>query len=132
MSLSGWKYVGAGGLGAASDAVYLWKFLPYGIRERYPPVLPVWTLPCFLFAIPWILTLARTRNRFRVPLATLLGFLMAHIALIVVDCWHDPTNHNLFPFELAFICLATAPAFMAAALNSLTRPMRPELNTREP
>jgi hypothetical protein len=115
-----WKCAVAVAMGIVFDAVYFWQFLPYAIRDTHGPILPLWTLPCFTFTVALVLTFARTRHRFWIPSA-ILGFLTAHICLIVADCWHDPTNHNLFPFELAIICIVTAPAFIATGLNTALR-----------
>ena len=43
------------------------------------------------------------QHRILIPFALLGGFLAPHAVLVVVDCWHDPTNHNLLPFEVAIV-----------------------------
>jgi hypothetical protein len=45
-------------------------------------------------------TLRSWQRAWRIP-ASLPGLALAYVILrIVVDVWHDPTTHNLWPFEL--------------------------------
>lgn len=101
-------------------AIFFWKFLPYDVRDR-SDLLPWWTLPCLTFLVALLLTWPRAQHRILIPFALLGGFLAPHAVLVVVDCWHDPTNHNLLPFEVAIVIAATLPAFIATGLSMALR-----------
>ena len=119
MSWQAWRYVVAAVLGAALDALFLWKFLPYSIRDQHEGLLPFWALPALTLIAGFVLTLGKRNHRQLVAAALLGGFLAAHAFLIVADCWTDPTNHNLWPFEFVMIVVLTAPAFGGAAVSAL-------------
>ena len=120
MSSQAWRYAVAAVVGAALDALFVWKFLPYSIRDQHEGLLPDWALPVLTLIAGFVLTLGK-RDHWLVPVALLGGFFAAESFLIVADCWNDPTNHNLWPFEFVIIVVLTAPAFLGAAVNALLR-----------
>jgi hypothetical protein len=126
MSSKAWQNPVAFVTGAAFDAVFFWQFSSYSARGGlYPSVyLPWWSLPVLAFTAGFVLTLGRTHHRLLMPVALLGGFCIANACLIVADCWKDPTNHNLWPFEFVEIAVLTAPAFLGTALNALLQRRR--------
>jgi hypothetical protein len=55
-----------------------------------------------------------------IPLAILLGMVVAHTTSLVPDVIVDPTSHNLWPFEYLFWGFAIAvPAFIGSILARL-------------
>lgn len=126
MSPKAWQYPAAFATGAAFDAVFFWRFQPYSMRGDFgQSVLPPWwSLPILAFTAGLILTRGRTHNRLLVPVSLVGGFFVANACLIVADCCHDPTNHNLWPFEFVMIAVLTAPAFLGAAFNALLQRRR--------
>ncbi len=116
MKLPNWRYLLAGLIGVAFDVIFFWR-LPYSQREspQHPAALPLYALPVLAFVLGLFVTLG-AQKRQMVPLSMLAGFSAANVVLIIADCWHDPTNHNLWPFEFLIILVLTAPAFLGAAL----------------
>jgi hypothetical protein len=88
------------------------------MRDQHDLLQP-WALPALTFIAGFVLTLGKRDHRQLVPAALLGGFFAAHALLIVADCWNDPTNHNLWPFEFVILVVLTAPAFGGAAVNAL-------------
>lgn len=119
MSSREWRYAGAVFIGVMFDAVFLWKFRPYTAREHGPDLLPWYLLPVLAFLAGLLLTLGFDGKKRWIPVALLGGFFAANACLIVADCSADPTNHNLWPFEFVLIAVASAPAFLGAALSYL-------------
>jgi hypothetical protein len=95
MSWQAWRYAVAAVLGAALDALFFWKFLPYSIRDQHEGLLPFWALPALTLITGFVLTLGKTDHWQLVPAALFGGFFAAHAFLILADCWNDRTNHNL-------------------------------------
>ncbi len=118
----GWECAVAFVVGLLLNAVFLWKFLPYSVRERSPGLLPVWTLPLIATLATFVLTSINQRDRKSVPLALVAGMFVANACLIVVDCSADPTNHNLWPFEFVIIGFAAGvPALLGSWLSFVLR-----------
>ena len=107
------RYAIAALVGICFDILFFWRFLPYSQRLRGGP------------SGAWILLIALAAGFFIAarPLTTWLamfaGFTMANIVLIVVDCWKDPTNHNLWPLEIVMIGVLTAPSALGAILSKI-------------
>lgn len=116
--MSGWigKVAAAALTGTAMWAIFLWKLVPYAIRERHPALLPWWMMPLLAFLAAFLLSLGGDQHRLLIPAALVAGMVIPHIILIVVDCAQDPTNHNLWPFEFVFILVEMSPALLGPAL----------------
>jgi hypothetical protein len=124
MSSKEWRLAVAVMVGVFFDAVFFWRFLPYSARTSQHNVLPEFALPVLAFLAGLLLTLGMEGRKRLVPLAIVGGFFAANACLIVADCWGDPTNHNLWPFEFAIIVAATSPAFVGAGISRLIERMR--------
>jgi len=111
-------------IGVLFDAVFFWRFQPYSSRGH--DILPGFMLPVLALVAGLLLTLGMEGRKRLVPLAIVGGFFAANACLIVADCWNDPTNHNLWPFEFAIILVATSPAFLGAGVSALVERMRKE------
>jgi hypothetical protein len=75
-----------------------------------------------VFASGLLLGARRPTRVARWAFAIEAGFLFAVIARIIVDTSRDPTSHNLFPIEILFALVLTAPlAFVGAYLGLLVR-----------
>lgn len=119
MSQREWRLAGAVFVGVIFDAVFFWKFQPYSARERGHDLLPWYFLPILSFLTGLLLTLALEGKKRWIPVAMFVGFCAANACLIVADCFADPTNHNLWPFEFVMIALATLPALLGAGISAL-------------
>jgi hypothetical protein len=117
MSRREWRLASAVLIGVIFDAVFFWKFRPY--NSRGPDLLPWYFLPILAFVAGLLLTIAVEGKKRWIPVALLGGFCAANACLIVADCYADPTNHNLWPFEFVMIAVATAPAFLGAGISFL-------------
>jgi len=122
MSSKEWRLAMAVMIGVMFDAVFFWRFQPYSSRGR--DILPGFMLPVLALVAGLLLTLGMEGRKRVVPLAMLGGFFAANACLIVADCWNDPTNHNLWPFEFAIIVVATSPAFLGAGVSALIERVR--------
>jgi hypothetical protein len=114
-----WRLAGAVCMGVVFDAVFLWKFQPYSVREHGHDLLPAFMLPILAFVAGLLLTLGGEEKKRWVPVAMLGGLCAAHACLIVADCSADPTDHNLWPFEFVILAVAMAPAFPGAGVSAL-------------
>jgi hypothetical protein len=124
MSSKEWRLAVAVVIGVLFDAVFFWKFQPYSARGSRHDIVPEFALPVLAFLIGLLLSLGMEGRKRLVPLAIVGGFFAANACLIVADCWNDPTNHNLWPFEFAIILLAVSPAFLGAGFSALIERMR--------
>jgi len=122
MSSKEWRLAMAVMIGVMFDAVFFWRFQPYSSRGH--DILPGFMLPVLALVAGLLLTLGMEGRKRVVPLAMLGGFFAANACLIVADCWNDPTNHNLWPFEFAIIVVATSPAFLGAGVSALIERVR--------
>jgi hypothetical protein len=117
MSSLEWRCAIAVLVGFAFEVVFIWRFQPYSQRELHHAFLPLYALPILAFLAGFVLTLGLQQNRRYVAISLVAAFCGANICLIVVDCWNDPTNHNLWPFEFVLIFALTAPAFLGARVS---------------
>lgn len=124
MSSLEWRCAIAVIVGVFFDAIYFWRFLPYSQRNAMHGGLPYYTLPILAFIVGLGLTIGLEKRRRLIPIAFVGGFCAANAFLIVVDCWRDPTNHNLWPFEFLMIMVLTVPAFLGAGLSRLFERLR--------
>jgi hypothetical protein len=124
MSSKEWRLAVAVVIGVLFDAVFFWRFQPYSSRESHHDVLPWFARPILAFFVGLLLTLGMEGKKRLVPLALVGGFFAANACLIVTDCWSDPTNHNLWPFEFVMILAGTSPAFLGAGVSVLIERMR--------
>jgi hypothetical protein len=124
MSSKEWRLAVAVVIGVLFDAVFFWRFLPYSARNSHHDALPGFTLPVLAFIAGLLLSLGMEGRKRLVPLALVGGFFAANACLIVADCWDDPTNHNLWPFEFVIIVAMTAPAWLGAGISRLIERMR--------
>ncbi len=106
-------------VGVFFDAVYFWRFMPYSHRNATQGWLPYYTLPILAFTAGLALTIGLEKRRRLIPIALVGGFCAANAFLIIIDCWNDPTNHNLWPFEFLMIMVLTVPAFLGAGLSRI-------------
>jgi hypothetical protein len=116
MSSLEWRCAVAVVIGVIFEVVFIWRFLPYSVRESHHG-LPVYALPILSFLAGLVLTLGLEQKRRFVPISLVAGICASNACLIIVDCWSDPTNHNLWPFEFVMIFALTAPAFLGARLS---------------
>jgi len=107
------RYIIAALVGICFDVFFFWRFQPYSQRMRGGPS------GAWLFLIALAAGFFLAARPLRTWLAMFAGFTAANIVLIVVDCWKDPTNHNLWPFEILSIAVLTAPAALGALLSRL-------------
>jgi peptidoglycan/LPS O-acetylase OafA/YrhL len=124
MSSKEWRLAVAVVIGVLFDAVFYWRFQPYSSRNAGHDDVPGLALPAFAFLAGLLLTLGMEGRKRLVPLALVGGFFAANACLIVADCWNDPTNHNLWPFEFVIIVVMTAPAWLGAGISTLIERMR--------
>jgi hypothetical protein len=124
MSSKEWRLAVAVVIGVLFDAVFYWRFQPYSTRNSHHNVLPGFMLPVLAFIAGLLLSLGMEGRKRMVPLALVGGFFAANACLIVADCWDDPTNHNLWPFEFVIIVAMTAPAWLGAGISVLIERMR--------
>jgi hypothetical protein len=61
-------------------------------------------------------------GRYRLASCILGGLFVSNLVLIFVDCWSDPTNHNLAPFEFIEIAFLASPAYVGAGLAAAFGP----------
>jgi uncharacterized membrane protein YphA (DoxX/SURF4 family) len=120
MSSIEWRCAVAVFIGVVFDAIFFWRFLPYSARNSHLGVLvPLYLLPLLAFVAGIVLTIGLENRRRLIPIALVGGFCAANACLIIVDCWNDPTNHNLWPFEFLMIMVLTVPAFLGAGLGRI-------------
>ncbi len=113
-----YRYTASVGLGALVFVIYFWRLLPYSQRLR-PEHTPNWWAVLILMLIAgFALTVGIKQGRYRVCGCLTLTLLALNMVMIIIDCIADPSNHNLLPFELAWIVLLTAPAYVGAAIAS--------------
>jgi hypothetical protein len=124
MSSLEWRCAVAVIIGVAFDAIFFWRFLPYSLRTSHHLLLPIYTLPMLAFIAGVVLTIGLAKRRRLIPIALVGGFCAANACLIIVDCWNDPTNHNLWPFEFLMIMVLTVPAFLGAGLSPIFERLR--------
>jgi hypothetical protein len=124
MSSREWRLSAAVVIGVLFEAVFFWQFQPYSSRNSHHDILPEFMLPLLAFAAGLLLTLGMESRKRVVPLAMIGGFFAANACLIVADCWNDPTNHNLWPFEFVIIVAVTSPAFLGAGVSGLIQKIR--------
>ena len=124
MSSKEWRLAVAVMIGVLFDAVFYWRFQPYSARNPQHNMLPEFMLPVLAFAAGLLLTLGMEGRKRLVPLALVGGFFAANACLNVADCWSDPTNHNLWPFEFVIIVVMTSPVWLGAGISALIERMR--------
>jgi len=107
------RYAAAFVGGALANLCVLFRFLTYHERNNLPPsTFLLFAGVCFL--VGFGVTFGSAGSRFRIASCVLAGVCAAQMAVIVSDWQKDPTDHNLFPFELAYLCLAASPAYLGA------------------
>ncbi len=120
MGPSSGRYAAAFAAGALAYLLVLYRFLSYAERNRLPgSTLLVFAGVCFVTG--FFVTLGVTKSRYRLATCLLAGSCAAQVAIILLDWRQDPTNHNLLPFELAFLCLTASPAYFGAACSGVFR-----------
>jgi hypothetical protein len=124
MSSLEWRCAVAVVIGLVLEVVFIWRFLPYSQRNSHHILLPLYALPILAFAAGLALTLGMDQDRHFIPFSLVAGFCAANACLIIVDCWNNPTNHNLWPFEFLLIFVLTTPAFMGAGVSRLLHRLR--------
>ncbi len=83
--------------------------------------LDYWSaIPAAIWAIGLVVVAAGLKFWFRTPairtaLVTSGGLVIALLARIVVEVAIDPTDHNLWPFEVALAVIVSLPSALAGA-----------------
>ena len=106
--------------GVLTNILVLFRFLTYTQRNHLPAsTYIIFSGACFLagFAV----TLGVDRSSFRIATWLVAGVCAAQIGVIWLDCRDDPTNHNLFPFEMAYLCVLASPAYLGALASRVFR-----------
>jgi hypothetical protein len=106
--------------GVLANLLVLFRFLTYTQRNHQPvSTFVIFAGVCFLagFAV----TLGLSRVRFRVASWLLIGVCIAQMGVILLDWQKDPTDHNLFPFEMFYLCVLASPAYLGAFASSVLR-----------
>lgn len=109
-------------IGVALHLWFFYGFLPYSRRGQYHPS---WLLFMALAGLSgFAVTIGVEKGRFRLASWILGGLFVSNLLLIFVDCWSDPTNHNLAPFEFIVIAFLASPAYVGAGLAAAFGPGR--------
>ncbi len=106
--------------GVLANLLVLFRFLTYTERNNQPAsTFVIFAGVCFLsgFAI----TLGVSRSRLRIATWLIIGVCVAQMGVIWLDWQKDPTDHNLFPFEMIFLCVLASPAYLGAAASAAFR-----------
>ena len=86
----------------------------------------------FYFVLGLALGLAHPRRWWLLGFAVMLGAPILLGINILHDWRHDPTSHNLFPFEFLICGALSAPAFLGVLLGFLLRLLSKRLGRRTP
>lgn len=116
-SNSGMTYrcVASAVLGVVLFLIYFTPFLPYSQRVEHSPNLRPFLIIVLIGG--FLLSLGLAPRRFWiVPTCLLLTLVAGNAILIVGDTITGAVDHNLFPFEFAFITLMTIPAYFGALI----------------
>ena len=82
----------------------------------------IWVSGVLALIITWIASVLSGNKYLRIVLTVQGGFFIAYIIKIVEDLAHNPTDHNLLPFELIFVGLISiCTTFSGIALAWITR-----------
>lgn len=82
----------------------------------------IWVSGVLALIITWIASVLSGNKYLRIVLTVQGGFFIAYIIKIVEDLAHNPTDHNLLPFELIFVGLISiCTTFAGIALAWITR-----------
>ncbi|MEO8096275.1 MAG: hypothetical protein ABI811_01130 [Acidobacteriota bacterium] len=104
-------------VGAVLYMVIAYRFQTY--QQRNDASLDYLALAVAMLVAGLALALVAKQHFARVSTFLTLGVLAAHIVIIFVDTYEDPTNHNLFPFELIMFALISSPAYLGAGIAKL-------------
>jgi hypothetical protein len=105
---------------AAGAIVYgatLYRFLSYAERNRLSPDSYL-AFAALILIVGFLVSLG-VGSRYRTTGYVILGVWAAHALVIAVDLRADPTDHNLFPFEFAFLGVFALPAYVGAGAAHL-------------
>jgi peptidoglycan/LPS O-acetylase OafA/YrhL len=99
-------------IGVALHWSFFWGFTSYSNRAAYHPSRRLFM---FLTGLSgFAVNVGVETGKYRVASCILGGLFLSNLVLIIVDCWSDPTNHNLAPFEFIMIGFLALPAFIGA------------------
>lgn len=109
-------YLSADGL---SQPAYGWPLIPWFALAIANLKFVVSAVCFFVFGLAIGFAHAA---RWRLNALAAIGLpLVIHVAHIVNDGIHDPTSHNLFPFEIVLLLLVSLPALAGSFLGSRTK-----------
>ena len=114
----GRRYLAALGAGLLVYLCTLYRFQTYAERNRAGPGVAVAFAGLMLMA-GFAVTLGTPHRRYFIATVALAGAMIGHVFVIFLDCQIDPTNHNLFPFELVFLAILSAPVYAGASAAHL-------------
>jgi hypothetical protein len=106
--------------GVLANLFVLFRFLTYSQRNNQPvSTFVIFAGVCFLagFAV----TVGVNRSRLRIATWLLIGVCVSQMGVIWLDWQKDPTDHNLFPFEMIYLCVLASPAYLGAAVSGVFR-----------
>ncbi len=103
--------------GALTYVLILYRFQTYQERNHMPES-PYFAFMACMLMLGLVLSIGAEKKHL-VAGFMVLGALASHAAVIMADLRDDPTNHNLFPFEMALLAAAASPAYLGAALAKL-------------
>jgi hypothetical protein len=108
-----------------TNRAYGWPLIPwFAFACANQRVLP--SMASF-FILGLILGIAQPRRWWLMAIAAVVMSPVLLTINIVHDWNHDPTSHNLFPFEFAIYGFICAPAFIGALIGFLLLRSRPPL-----
>ena len=106
------------GAGALANICILYRFLTYTERNRLPaPTFLIFAGVCFL--IGFAVTLGNVSRPFRLASWVPFGVCLAQMVVIWFDWQKDPTDHNLFPFEMIYLWVLASPAYLGAVASRI-------------
>lgn len=90
--------------GVFADLFAIGDAYGYTARIREPHNVALACGLLVLLLVPAALNL-RGRRTFAIAAAVWGGMVATHTAVLIAETSHDPTSHNLWPFEYLFICM---------------------------
>ncbi|HKK20347.1 MAG TPA: hypothetical protein VJ983_02665 [candidate division Zixibacteria bacterium] len=115
LSTSGSRQIAVAIVGFIFAGMYLWP-IPYKDVSMGGGFLLGWLIAA---AIAGCLSRLFLRQSIILTASLIsVGFAAATMARVIVDCSVDPTNHNLWPFEIGFAVFVGWPGGLIGALTA--------------
>lgn len=110
------RFVAAVGLGVLADLFVLQDAYAYESRLRHTDWVTVVGAMVALLVVPAVLNFSA---RMMLPMAAVVwaSTIAAHTLVLVQDIQHDPTAHNLWPFEYLGTFFSLALPLVGAAIG---------------